>query len=143
MFPNQWTCCLVPLPRSCLAPGRRRGRAPRAGDTGGEPGHTQEVSRGGGGGGGWPPSPFSPAPQSISDAFHHSSNKRGNSISSTVGPCEISFASPGQGALSLSASLPFTSGRSTPCWAPPSQTNRAHSRGPTMQTVVNPVSSSG
>lgn len=49
-----------------------------------------------------PPSPFSPTPQSISDAFLHSGNKRGNSISSTVGPCEISFACPGQRSSSLS-----------------------------------------
>lgn len=39
------------------------------------------------------PPPFSSSPQSISDAFLHSSNKRPNSISSTVRPCEISFAS--------------------------------------------------
>lgn len=42
-----------------------------------------------------PPSPFSPSPQSISNAFLQSSNKRGNWISSTVRPCEISFASRG------------------------------------------------
>lgn len=44
-----------------------------------------------------PPSPFSSSPQSISNAFLQSSNKQGNSISSTVRPCEISFASLGLG----------------------------------------------
>lgn len=39
--------------------------------------------------------PFSSSPQSISNAFLQSNNKRSNSISSTVRPCEISFASPG------------------------------------------------
>lgn len=52
-----------------------------------------------------PPSPFSLTPQSISNAFLRSGNKRGNSISSTVGPCEISFASPGKKALCLHHAL--------------------------------------
>lgn len=60
-----------------------------------------------------PPSPFSLTPQSISNAFLRSGNKRGNSISSTVGPCEISFASPGKKALCLHHAL-FTVAFSSP-----------------------------
>lgn len=55
-----------------------------------------------------PPSAFSSVPQCISNAFLQYSNKRGNSISSTVRPCEISFASwpPSvMGCKNLSASI--------------------------------------